>query len=135
MFALIAACIWGIVPLFEKVGLLRIDPLSAVLIRILGVIIGGIFLIIFRAKTLDTILHADVKTFSFLLLGGFLASFLGQIFFYRALKEGEISQVVPIAAAYPLISFLIGLIFLHEKFTLTKALGIIFVFSGILFLK
>ena len=41
-FALITALIWGIVPIIEKLGLVKISPESGLLIRSLGVIVGAI---------------------------------------------------------------------------------------------
>ena len=134
-FALITACIWGIAPIVEKIGLGKIEPAAGLLIRSLGILVGAALLIIFRTHTLRVALNADAKTVFYLLSGGILASFLGQLFFYRALKGGEVSQVVPIAAAYPLVAFLIGVIFLHEQVTLQKVIGMLLVLSGIFLLK
>ncbi len=134
-FALLTALVWGIAPILEKLGLSKIQPLSALLIRSLGIAIGALLLIIFRSQTLKGALAADGRTFVYLLLGGILASFLGQIFFYHALKSGQISQVVPLAACYPLVAFFIAVLFLHEQVTIQKAIGIICVISGVLLLK
>jgi transporter family protein len=134
-YALLASCIWGIAPILEKIGLGKTEPEAALLIRCLGVISGAFLLIIFRNHTLRSALQSDAKTFTFLLLGGLLASFLGQIFFYRALKSGATSQIVPLAATYPLVSFLIGVIFLSEQITLAKTVGVLLVITGIFFLK
>ena len=69
------------------------------------------------------------------LLGGFLASVVGQVFFYHALKTGESSKVVPLAATYPLVSFILGVILLGEKVTFAKTGGIIFILLGVFLLK
>lgn len=135
IFALLTAGIWGVAPVLEKLGLARMEPASAILIRVTGVIFGALVLIIFRIQILKQALLADTKTFLLLFCGGLLASFVGQIFFYRALKEGEASQIVPLAATYPLISFLLGLIFLQEKLTLAKGIGVFLVISGVMLLK
>ncbi|NQV04490.1 MAG: EamA family transporter, partial [Candidatus Omnitrophica bacterium] len=70
-----------------------------------------------------------------LVLGGFMASILGQIFFYNALKAGEASKVVPIAGIYPLVAFFLGVIFLGECFTIVKVCGVIFVVLGLFLLR
>ena len=56
-------------------------------------------------------------------------------FFYNALKTGEASKIVPIAGTYPLVSFLIGIIFLGESFTFVKAAGVMFVIAGLFLLR
>ena len=134
-FAILAAIVWGIAPILEKAGLKNIEPLSGVIVRSCGVMIGAIALAIFNSNIFKSALKADPKTILFLFLGGILASILGQIFFYTALKQGEVSKMVPIAATYPLVSFLLGLLFFGESFTIAKGLGIGFVILGVFFLR
>jgi len=134
-FAILAAIVWGIAPIAEKAGLKNIEPLSGVLLRSSGIIIGAAILAFFNGNIIKSALKADPKTIFFLFLGGILASILGQIFFYNALKHGEVSKMVPIAATYPLVSFLLGLLFFGENFTVFKGLGICFVILGVFLLK
>lgn len=134
-FAIITAVVWGIVPIMEKMGLSSIMPLSGLLIRSCGVIIGAVVMAAFNREIVALALKADIRTVFFLALGGFMASILGQIFFYNALKTGEASKIVPIAGTYPLVSFLIGIIFLGESFTFVKAGGVMFVITGLFLLR
>jgi len=134
-FAILAAIVWGIAPIVEKIGLKNIEPLSGVLVRSLGIIIGAVIMSVLNVGILKTALKADPKTMVFLFTGGILASILGQIFFYSALKHGEVSKMVPIAATYPLVSFLLGLLFFGESFTVVKGLGIGFVILGVFLLR
>jgi transporter family protein len=134
-FAILAAIVWGVAPIVEKMGLKNIEPLSGVMVRSSGIIIGAVILAIFNNSALKTAMKADPKTILFLFLGGIIASILGQIFFYNALKQGEVSKMVPIAATYPLVSFLLGLLFFGESFTIAKGLGIGFVILGVFLLR
>jgi transporter family protein len=133
--AIATAVVWGIVPIMEKMGLAKIAPLSGLLIRSCGVIIGGACLILFNNQVLKDAFKADIKTIILLVLGGLMASIIGQMFFYSALKEGEASKLVPIAGMYPLVSFLLGLVFLGEAFTIPKAIGMGFVLLGVFLLR
>lgn len=134
-FALITAVIWGIVPVMEKVGLTKTAPFAGLLIRSCGVIVGAAMLAVFNNNALRTALKADPKTLFFLITGGFMASIAGQMFFYNALKSGETSKVVPIAGTYPLVSFLLGIIFLGESITGAKLAGVSFVLLGLFLLR
>lgn len=134
-FALMTALIWGIVPIMEKLGLARIAPIAGILVRSCGVIIGAVILTMFNLPALKMALSADPRTIVLLGLGGFMASILGQIFFYNALKIGEASKLVPIAGTYPLFAFLLGVLFLGESFTLAKAGGVAFVILGLILLR
>ena len=133
-YALITACIWGIVPLLEKVGLGNVNPVVGLFYRGFGALIGmSIIGIGYVASGIS--LKADMKSICFLVSGGMLAGFIAQFFFYRAIKMGDVSIVVPITAAYPLISFLLGVIVLREQISPGKILGMIMVMGGIFLLK
>lgn len=134
-FAVMTALIWGMVPVLEKLGLARIAPFAGLLIRSCGVIIGATMIAVFNNGALKAALKADPKTLFFLVAGGFLASVIGQMFFYNALKSGETSRVVPIAGTYPLVSFLLGIIFLGESITGVKLAGVSFVLLGLFLLR
>ena len=98
-WSLVAAGIWGVVPLIEKLGLAgTVAPTTGVLARSLGVMIGMTVWCVAGStwKTLGTI---SLRSFALLALGGFLASVVAQMAFYRALKTGPISYVTPIAGA------------------------------------
>ena len=135
IWSLLTALTWGCVPLFEKFGLLKIDPLVGIFYRCLGVVVGIVVLMFWQWRAIKSSLAEWPSGLWFLVLGGFLASVVGQIFFYHGLKTGEASKVVPLAGAYPLISFILAIIFLGEKLTLGKALGLGFILIGIFFLR
>ena len=135
LWALVTACIWGVVPLMEKVGLSGgTSPTAGVIVRSIGVVIG---LVIFGAWWQPWAALRSVTWQSFLLLsgGGLLASFVGQMAFYRALQSGALSQVTPVAGTYPLVAALLGWWLLKEPLTVTRALGIGCVVLGVILLR
>jgi transporter family protein len=67
--------------------------------------------------------------------GGLLASVIGQFAFYHALQAGSVSQVTPVAGAYPLVAALLGWIFLSEPLTVARAAGVICIVVGTLLLR
>lgn len=134
-FAILAALTWGMAPIVEKTGLANTAPLPGIIIRSLGVFIGAVILVIFNNGLLKSVFKADLKSAVFLVMGGVIASIMGQIFFYNALKHGEASKMVPIAGTYPLVSFLLGLMFFGETFTIVKGLGMVFVILGVFLLR
>lgn len=135
-WAILTAIVWGIVPILEKIGLSKISPNTGLLVRSLGVILGASVLLLYNFNSLKIELSSITQqSLFFLIISGVLASIVGQMFFYRALKFGEASKVVPLAAIYPLVSFLLALLFLGERFTVTKLFGISFVLLGVAFLR
>jgi transporter family protein len=134
LWAILTACIWGVVPVLEKLGLAKTEPFTALFFRCLGVIIGIVLLgtIIVKPHQMKQV---DPKAIGLLVLSGFLASFVAQIAFYHGLKIGEVSRVVPISGTYPLIAFLLGIFVLGEAVTVHKIIGMLLVISGVWLLR
>lgn len=133
-WAALAAFVWGIAPILEKSGLVKIAPMAGLFYRCLGVLLGFLILLLFIVKP-EEIRTADLRSASLLVLGGFLASFIAQIFFYNALKSGSVSTVVPLSGSYPLIAFMLGVLLLGESFNIPKLIGVVLIVAGIWFLK
>jgi len=133
-WALVAAGIWGVVPLLEKMGLSKADPIAGLFYRCLGVMIGLIMLVCFMIKP-SQIKSVDLRSALYLIAGGLLASFVAQIAFYNALKLGEVSRVVPLSGSYPFLTFILGVVVLGESITPVKIMGVILIIAGMWVLK
>ncbi len=134
LWAMLTACIWGVVPLMEKVGLGNHSPTAGVMVRSLGVAAG---VLVFGWVWSPWSALCGMQWPSILLLagGGLLASFVGQLAFYHALKAGAVSQVAPVAGTYPLVAAVLGWTVLREPLTLTRSLGVVCVVLGALLLR
>ncbi len=134
LWAVVTACIWGVVPLMEKVGLGGASPAAGVIVRSIGVVVG---LLVFSWVWSPWASLRAMSWPSILLLaaGGLLASFVGQFAFYHALKSGTVSQVTPVAGAYPLVAALLGWVVLREPLTISRVLGVACVVAGVLLLR
>jgi transporter family protein len=133
-WALVTALIWGVVPLMEKLGLGQAAPAAGVVVRSLGVVAG---LVVFSVVTSPWAALRGLSASSVLLLmgGGCLASFIGQMAFYRALKAGALSQVTPIAGAYPLVAALLGWWVLREPLNVSRVGGVVLIVLGVWLLR
>ena len=133
-WALATAVIWGIVPVLEKFGLAQSDPAIGVFARSAGVCVGAL---VFALACSPWKALANLAPASWILLaaGGFLASFVGQWAFYHALKVGAVSQVTPVAGAYPLVAALLAWIIFREPVTLPRLAGIALIVVGVLLLR
>ena len=132
--ALLTAFIWGLVPFLEKVGLSSVEPTAAYLVRCSGVFLGVVIIIAFTPQ-FPSFGKMGVKSVFFLVLAGILAGFVAQLVFYKALKMGEVSRIIPITSCYPLFTFILGWIFLGEEVTLSRIFGILLILGGTLLLK
>ena len=63
------------------------------------------------------------------LITGILIS-VSFVFFMLALEDGEVSQVVPITATYPLVTALVASVFLSESLEPTRVAGIVLIVVG-----
>jgi len=135
-WALLAAFCWGFAPALEKVGLRgTVDPAIGVFIRSIGVVLGTLLFIPFLPRLSGRVAELTPRNWIFLCLGGLVASVIGQLCFYRALKIGEVSRVVPIGASYPVLALLFGILFFGEAFSWSKMAGIAFVVTGVFLLR
>jgi bacterial/archaeal transporter family protein len=132
--AITTAVIWGFVPLIEKIGLAKIDPMVGLFYRSIGVLLGFVILVFFMVKP-DELKSVDLRSALLVMTGGFLASFVAQILFYQALKIGDMSWIVPISGSYPLIAFLLGVFILGESVTPVKIAGAFLIILGLWALK
>ncbi len=135
ILSILTAIIWGLAPAFEKMGLRgRLDPYVGVVLRTIPIVFVGIagLIALGKIRALETL---DVRSVIYVMIGGLLAGFLGQITFYHALKTGEASMVVPLAAVYPLFALFVSVLFLGEAFTWYKLVGIVLIVAGIALLR
>jgi transporter family protein len=130
LWALLAALIWGITSVIEKFVLIKVDPLPGLFYRCLGVLIGVILLGTVMVKP-SQIKAVDFRSAALLIGAGFLGSFIAFIAFYKGLKMGELSLVVPVAGSFYLVAFLLGIFILGEAVTTLKLLGVVFITVGI----
>lgn len=130
-WAIFTALLWGFVPLFEKTGLLKAQPYEGVFLRCLGTFLGALVLMAIKPSVLSEVKMLDWKTILSLIFAGILGSVIGQLTNFSALKLGEVSKVSPIAASWPVIAFVVGLVFFGEAFTAQKVIALILIMSGI----
>ena len=126
---------WGIVPVIEKIGLSRLSPQAGIFVRCLAIFLGAGVLLAFKPQIIPELSAVPRKYIYLIMAAGFTANFLGQLMFYHAFKGGDVSRVVPIAGAYPLISFLTGILILGEKVAIGKSLGVGCILAGVFLLK
>jgi transporter family protein len=56
----------------------------------------------------------------------------GLVTLYIALATGEASKVVPISASYPAVTLIFSAIFLKERLTAARAVGVLLVIGGVI---
>ena len=135
LFALVTSFFWGLAPVFSKIGLVQADPTIALAWRSLVV---SFFLLLWAVVTGNLGgIHALMlsKAGVFIAAEGICASLLGHLAYYYALKYGDVSRLVPVAASFPLIAMVLAMFFLSEQLTPSKAMGGVLIVVGVVLIK
>ena len=134
-WAILAAVFWGIGPVFAKMGLEKPDALTALLIRSIAVLAVLIVWAAIQGGVSARLTSVDRRTWLLLLLEGASASVIAHFAYFSALKLGNVSTVVPITAAYPLLSVVLSVLLLGAKVTPGKWLGAALTVVGVYLLQ
>ena len=117
-----------------SLGLVKTDPLTALTIRTIGVA-AAVFLINILGGRIEALKTVEPKTWLFLITEGLCAAVLGHYAYLYALKYGKVSSVIPITAAFPIITIILGAVLLHEVLTPGKLAGGLLVVAGVFLIK
>lgn len=134
LLLILTAALWGATPIIEKIGLAKAQPLTGVTVRSLAVVITLILYLLFTGKLKET-LTVDLKTIIIFSISGILAGLIGMITYFAALRAGATSEIVPIAATYPLVTAVLSVLILGEQITPFRILGTILIVIGIWFVQ
>lgn len=135
IWAIITALVWGAVPIIEKTGLRHLDVWPAMFFRCMGAMIGLFLLPLVKFPDIRQAFAQGAPGWYYCVLGGFMGAVVGNVCYYHALKAGQVSKVVPIAGAFPLISFILGLLFFSETLTPAKTAGVVCIVMGVALLR
>ncbi len=125
---------WGSAPLFEKWALRALDPLLALTLRtgLAALILLGASLLNHNWAAVSKLTWRDVLA---LAASGILAGVLGMFTYFSLLKSGQASKIVPMTAAYPLVTALLAFLFLGEKLSFLRIVGILLTILGLIILQ
>ena len=134
LFLILTVILWGSTPVLEKIGLGKTDPLTGVTIRSLAVTLVLLLYAVISGKA-KAIFTTNLKTIAIFSITGIMAGLLGMITYFFALKKAPASQVVPIAATYPLVAAFLSIVMLGEQVTPLRILGTVLIILGIWFVQ
>lgn len=133
-FAVLAMLLWGIAPIFAKLGLGKLEPLVALTVRS-SIVTFVLLVYVISGGHWAGIVNASLREVVFIALEGLFGALLGQLAYYLALKHGDVSNISPVTAAFPLVALTLAIVVLGEKFTLWKIIGAVMIVTGIVMLN
>jgi len=128
--ALLGMICWGVAPIFGKLGLQGIDPLTALVGRtfIAALLIGAAAL---GGGRLGHLRAVPFQAWFLIALEAIFATLVGDLFYYAALKWGGAAQTTLVLSAAPLITLWVGWQFLREPLTAPRLLGAALIIAGV----
>jgi len=129
--ALFGMICWGIAPIFAKIGLNNTNPTAGLAIRTLFAA-GLISSWVICSGSLNQL--KSISATSWLLIGieAILATLVGDLAYFAAIKKGEVSFVTIIMSSSPLVTLICSTIFLGEQLTLLRVGGALLILLGII---
>jgi transporter family protein len=133
-YALLSAFTAALVSIFAKIGLKSIDSDIATFIRIIIMFAFMAVFIIMQNKLPELkSVFSNTKLISWIFLSAIMGA-LSWLFYFYALKSGDVSKVAPIDKLSVVITLIFAFTFLGEKFTAIKGLGTTLLIIGSLLL-
>ncbi|KHS74509.1 EamA family transporter [Pectobacterium brasiliense] len=132
IYALLSAVCAAMVAIFGKIGLQNLDANTATAIRavIMALFLVGVVVAQGKLALVGEIV-ANKKALLFIVLSG-VAGALSWLFYFVALKNGNVSQVAPIDKLSVVFAVVLAVILLGEKISLMAGAGVALISVGTL---
>ncbi len=130
VLALLAALLWGIAPIFDKiVASSGVSPYLANVVRT----IGALVFLLASAIILGQLEFSSLgyRNAVLLLTAGLMGGGIAMVLYYLALRFAEASRVVPLTSIYPLFTVVFSAILLGERVSYKVAVGTVLIVLGV----
>lgn len=132
LYSLISMFFAGLTSVIAKMGLRNVSSDTGLAVRTVIVFII-VWLNVFIFQSVKDFRNLTKMDIAFLAISGVTTS-LSWIFYYKAIKIGNVSQVALIDKGSILITLLLSFIVLNEQFSWKTAIGGSFIIAGLLIL-
>jgi len=131
-YALLSAASAALVAIFGKIGLQQLDANTATAVRaiVMALFLVGVVVAQGKLNLVGTV-FADKKALLFIILSG-VAGALSWLFYFMAIKSGEVSKVAPIDKLSVVFAVVLAVILFGEKVSLVAGIGIALITGGAL---
>jgi transporter family protein len=128
IYAVLSAVFASLTSILAKIGIENVDSNLATAIRTIVVLIMA-WIIVFVTGKQHSVKSIDKRSWIFLFLSG-LATGSSWLCYYRAMKDGLVSIVVPIDKLSILVTIIFSYIFLKESLTKKALIGLVLIVAG-----
>jgi transporter family protein len=128
VWSLLSAIFAAFTAILAKKGVAGVDANMATAVRT-SVVVLFTWLLAIATRSAAPFQHFTTKTWLFLVLSG-LATGLSWLCYFHALQLGEASRVAPIDKLSVVFVILLATVFLGEKLTWGKGVGVLLIAAG-----
>jgi transporter family protein len=121
---------WGLAPIFGKLGLSQVHPLVALSLRTMmasTLILGWLL----YSKSYNLFWEIPIKFWFFIATEAILATLVGDLAYFGALKYGNINDVTLIMSSSPLITIIFSCLLLDQKIDAQQLIGALLIICGL----
>jgi transporter family protein len=132
IFALLAAFTAAVVTILSKAGVKNVDSNLAFAVQSVLILVVSWTAVFINGKQV-TVVDIPSKTWIFLVAAGIVTA-VSSLLTFRALKDGDASQVNPLERVSLVFAVILAAIFLKEKLTWQVIVGAVLMTAGALFI-
>jgi transporter family protein len=132
-YALLGMLCWGLAPLFGKLGLYKVSPVTALSLR---TVIASLLVMswLVGSRGFGQFFQIPPLFWVFIGIEAILATLLGDLAYFAALKKGNINDVTLVLSCSPLVTMLFSYLFMGEIMTNLQLIGALFIIIGLVFI-
>ncbi|BAD85456.1 permease, drug/metabolite transporter (DMT) superfamily [Thermococcus kodakarensis KOD1] len=131
--ALVSAFSWASATILVRMGLKRLSPISANILRLY--VAALTFLVIFLATNNMGVFRLSPRLLLVAFISAQFGFVIGDYFYFSALKRMGVSRTVPITSTYPLWAILWAVLFLDRKVSPQVVIGALLVVTAIIIVR
>jgi len=130
LIAFLGTFCWGLAPLFGKLSLAQTTPLAALALRTFysSIILAGWCGI---TRGVEEFRYLPLWVWIFIAFEALLATILGDLAYFSALKIGNINDVTIIMSTSPMVTLILSYLFLGEQIHPYQLIGILLIVAGL----
>jgi len=129
--AFFAMVCWGIAPIFAKLGLNNVNPMAGLFLRTMMAACLVTSWIGFSGSV-EQLKGISFNSWLFIGIEAILATVVGDLAYYTAIKYGDVSVVSIVMSVSPLVTMICSNIFLGEPLTSWRIMGACYIIFGMI---
>ena len=133
IYAFLAVLCLGSAPLFGKSALHHINPVTTLVIRTF-IATGLVSIWLLLTKTHIEFTAISSASWLMLSMEAILAAVLGELAYFYALEEGDVYEIAVLMSCAPLVTIILGNLFLGQPLSLKQLIGALVVTIGLVIL-